>query len=183
MLSPSPRREDDGARPVPPLALGPRTATSPSRNREASRGRLRQHGEKQRLPRDSHPIWEFAASSQLNHFIIYFLSKGRQELIHYKDLFCLQIAALRAPRAQIALITGNRSAFQLCLQAGGVSLGSGAAAQRGSTGLSFAQPSPRGSLLRASVSDPHLGGREGPKRTLVARKLVVCSREHTQHQR
>lgn len=150
MLSPSPRCEDDGARRVPPLTLRPRTGTSPSRNREASRRRLHQHGEKQHVPRDSHPIWEFAVSSQLNHLIIYFVFKGRQELIHYKGLFCLQIATLQAPRAQIALITRNWSLFQLCLQAGGVSLDSRAAVQHTSNVLCFVQPSP----------DLLLGGRE-----------------------
>lgn len=145
---------------MPLLALQPLTGTSPTRNCEASCRQLCQHSEKQHVPRDSHPIWEFAVSSQLNHLIIHLVFKGWQELIHYKGLFCLQIATLRAPRAQIALITGNWSLFQLCLQAGGISLDSQAAVQHSTSVLGFTQPSPRGLLLRATVSDPLSGCRE-----------------------
>lgn len=66
------------------------------------------------VPWDSHPIRELAVSSQLNHVMIDFVFKGRRELILDKSLFCLQIIALPAPRAGIALITSKQSLLQLC---------------------------------------------------------------------
>lgn len=46
--------------------------------------------------------------------MIDFVFKGRRELIPDKSLFCLQIIALPAPRAGIALITSKRSLLHLC---------------------------------------------------------------------